>query len=449
MEEDIKVISDFSQFVSSLDNLNLLSQGISQKCIVTMVKRLPALKVLFKGFRPGHLPWHRVPTTLAQYAHNDHKKTGMLVSHWFHTRENFELHNLVIEKIASPNLRQSIIGILAEVGVERRNALLCALLLDARTEVREAITDEVRNELLDEKSELVSEAQAHWQKLEQEREIECRLKDSVDRIMEAQSQLDERARQLEELQTRFDELQQSSNQTKKALLDTEIAREDAFQQKESWKSVAAEAQSNAQDAEADFHRLKLHNADLQSQLQDFAKVKARVGELESAQIAIEGQKRHAEHSHRHLEKEHAKTQRLLEDERKHPRHSVSLALLDDSWRETLTSLASHLRAHLVIEVSPADTTSSEEISQQNQRAKDWQEWQTLETSFARHLLEDGFDFEVAFPDILEDCLNESGRAQQLLSLRWYLIEGFRRRLLELLHAGNVAKDESQIQGNVL
>ena len=449
VDESQTITSDFSQFVGSVENLALLSQGISQKCVVGMVKGLPSLQRAFKGFRPSHLPWNRVPQTLVHYASSDSKRTKLLVDHWMHTKANFALRQYVAEKLDVTDFRPSLVSALAEAGAEKREALLCALLLDDRLEVRESIADEVRCELLEETSELVLEAQVRWQELEREREIQRRLKNSEVQLTETRLQLDERAQQLQELQARFDELEQAGQQREDALSEAQRERQLACDQGDVWRAAAEEVESRERDIKVECQQLKSQNANLEAQLQNFIEAHKRLAELDASYMALENEKRQTENSYRHLKREHSKAQRALEDERKHPRQTVSLALLDESWREALSSVASHLRAHSVTDVTSSGAEDELASVTADERAGDWRHWQQHETRFARYLLEDSLDFEAAFPDELEACLSESGRAQQLLALRWYLIEGFRLRLLELLGAANVANGGGKTEGDAL
>jgi len=452
-DERQEINSDFSLFPNSLVNLTLLAQGIPHGCVVEMVKGLRSLRQAFKGFRPDHLPRSRVPSTLAQYAHHHPDRTGWFVEHWFHSKENAALRLYVSNKVDAEQLRQGIIEALAQAGRGKQELLLCALLLDERLEVREAINDELRQELLDKDSELVRQAEKRRQELEQEREAERRLKGAEEKAEEARHQLEEHIRQLEEYKEQLAVLQAGADEAEKSQVESENARQNAERERDEQRRVAEAAQIKQREAEGQSRQLEERNAELHSQLQNLGAAQDRVIELEAALNTSHALKKSAEMRCRHLEKERDKTQLLLDDERKHPRHTVSLVKLDESWREALSSLATHLRANAVANASEGSTVQRKEPVPTNvggaavettQRANDWRAWQQLESDYARRLL-DGSLFDSGcepLPEEMEECLSEATRAQKLLALRWYLLEGFRQRLTESLQTTNLVGRES-------
>jgi len=451
-EQQALIISHFS---ASLDELTLLASCIERPLVKEMIRTSKLLKQHFAGFRPDKPQWNRVPGKLAQFAFRSSDKTNWLIKNWFLCPSNNALFERAKELVEPEDIRKGVGEILAQSDGEVCQSLLCALLLDERPEVREGVTDGLRRELLDQESDLVREAQKRRQELEQEREANRQLQEAQDEATHAHSQLEERSQQLEELQTRFLDLENRAEEAEKLLAQARSCQESAEHERDEERLAAQIANTKEREADATRGDLERQNAQLQAQLKPLAEMRERAAELETHQIELEDLRKKAENRSRHFEREHQKAQRALDDERKHPRYTVSLALLDESWRESLVSIATHLRATSMLPVSQTETSQNAEAPlgqgaagvAVTDRAGDWCAWQQMETRFARQLLEDGgFDFELAAPDELEDGLSEAKRAQRLLMVRWYLLEGFRLRLLESLQAANVANGAKNGKG---
>lgn len=449
-----------AHFAESLGDLTLLARGIERPCVVAMIKSSKSLRQSFSGFRPDHPPWGRVPNTLANYSVRNLDRTNWLISNWFLSSSNKLLHQNVTDMVRIEKVRSGIVEVLAQSNGESRETLLCALLLDERPEVREAATNEFRQQLLDKNSELVRQAQARFVEVEKERAAERALKAVQDKAEDTKRQLEERSHEFQELKVRFNELERQVEEAHASLETVQRARDEAEQERDEQRRAAEHAQMRECEAETRRQDLELQNAELQTQLGVLRATQARVVELETARSELEEAKNRAEGRSRYLEREHRRLQRALEDEHKHPRHTVSLAMLDESWSEVLGAVAGHLRVHAVVATQPVETSHSNGGAPDENapvtaidpagRADDWRKWQQLETRFAQSLLESpSSDFDAAPPDELEEHLSEARRAQQLLALRWYLIEGFRLRLLESLRSANLINGESNPQGDAL
>jgi chromosome segregation ATPase len=130
-----------------------LVQGITKEQVVDLVKRENYLsQQLFRGFRPDHLPWATVPDKFAQDAVGNVQKVSALVKRWL------ECNQELINKLASipaNRLRDELISLFIEQGVEKRPQILWALRLDERLEIHEALTQGLAQELADETSQLM------------------------------------------------------------------------------------------------------------------------------------------------------------------------------------------------------------------------------------------------------------------------------------------------------
>lgn len=456
-----------SDFVETQDNLAFLVQDIESRYVDELLKNLPRSEhKQFAGFQAGrlrnlkkdHPNRKHINNQLVRFAARNESRVRTLALNWLHSPENRELLDSVAEEVNAEQFRLDIMEVLAQVGVARHKSLLCALLLDERPEVRQLVTQELRGELLDHDSELVREAEKRWQELEQDREARRQLQDAQDEATQAHTQLEERDQQLEGLQARSQALEARSHETEKLLAQARSSQESAEHEREEQRLAAETAQTKQRETEEHSHQLEKQNAELQVQLQGFGVAQERVAELEAGLSTAQALKKSAEMRGRHLEKERDKLQLALGDERKHPHHTVSLAFLDESWRGALSSLAAHLRAHSLTNsqhdpalhpngASPAVNAHSAPVKT-TQRALDWRSWQQLENDSVRCLL-DGSLFDSGSEPLAEDlevCLSDTTRAQKLLALRWYLLEGFRRRVTESLQAANVVTRETEEQG---
>lgn len=130
-----------------------LVRGITKGQIIDLVKHNKYLKQeLFRGFRPDHLPWQIVPERFARDARDDSQKISTLLDRWI------ECNQELIDKIASipaDKVRDELVPLLIEQGVEKRTQILWALRLDKRSGIREALTEGLAQELSDEASPLI------------------------------------------------------------------------------------------------------------------------------------------------------------------------------------------------------------------------------------------------------------------------------------------------------
>ncbi len=377
----------------------------------------------------------------------------MLIAHWFHSESNNDLFGRTSEQVLPDDFENNVAEALARSGTDKREHLLCALLLDERAEVRNAVTEELRRELAEETSELIRHASSRRQELEKEWKFEQQLKAAQDETSKALEQLEKREQETNALQAQVQEQQASIEDLQGRLSSEQQARQKAEDDCSVSFERARHSEEQRSRLETDKTTLEREIRDLQQQLTTRQDAEKHIEELERAQQEWADEKRRMERLYRHLEKEHRRTQRKLEDEIKHPRTTVSLASLDESWREVIPSLAVHLRVKYLSKNRLPDENINDGTpvgapEALSEWAADWREWQQLESQFARHLLQVCAS-EEAEPQKseLEEQLIDAKQAQKLLVLRWYLLEGFRLRVLESLRADNLANATENKEGS--
>lgn len=130
-----------------------LVRGISKGQLVDLVKRDKYLQQeVFHGFRPDHLPWHLVPERFARDAMVNSQRMSVLIKLWLECNQELITKT---GRIPADKLREEIIVLLIEQGIEKRDQILWALRLDERSEIREALAEGLEQELSAESSQLI------------------------------------------------------------------------------------------------------------------------------------------------------------------------------------------------------------------------------------------------------------------------------------------------------
>jgi DNA repair exonuclease SbcCD ATPase subunit len=200
---------------ASREDLERLVRGIDRDRIVNWVKHSKHLQQqVFSGFRPTHLQWERVPTLLAQDAEGHLDRVYSLLKKW--RMSNKALCQRVAEEVDAETIEDDVAKLLSSLGIQERDHLLWAMLLDEREEIQSALTNGLREALTNETSTLMVKAEKH--QLAQE------LKEANQEIADLKSQLG----QLEEMQSNqqwlLDEATQADTQLQKAIQQRDAAQ---------------------------------------------------------------------------------------------------------------------------------------------------------------------------------------------------------------------------------
>jgi DNA repair exonuclease SbcCD ATPase subunit len=389
----------------------------SAEDIQHLLQSLP-LKTL-RDLRPKEK--HYLPETLIKRrlrdAHNHVTNTKVLILKWRET------HAPLVQQIAAAvqpeQLEEGIIDVLGlqpSQKVEIREHILCGLLLDERPEISHAVTEEIRAKLLAD--------DGPWQerltqrKLQRENE---RVRQDIDRLTAELERTREESKQLQDkLKSALDGQAQNDNQ----LLNLQVKWEQAQVEINGLKATLEQAKQAPQQV----HR---HQKTWRDKEQEF---KQRITELEHDKHVLVDEKKRALNDAKKLRKELDATTTALEDERRHPRTLLSLRNLEGSWRETVGEIARHLQA-TTGELKAEDETVSPE-----ERGADWLSWQDAERGAAAALWEDR-------GEPIGQCLDDLQRAQKLLALRWYLLEGFRWQLAESIRSKSILANDIPVEND--
>src|SRR6266496_4267082 len=152
----------FISFDASLDDWERLVRWIDKKYITEMVKHDKHLQQNeFRGFRPDHLPWNRVPKIVAQHAQVCADTRSSLLTSWH--KSNIEFCRRVKEEVYLDALEDTVAKLLASIGrtEKNRDQLLWALMLDGREELRISLANSLRKALLDESSSIFNKVEQY------------------------------------------------------------------------------------------------------------------------------------------------------------------------------------------------------------------------------------------------------------------------------------------------
>jgi DNA repair exonuclease SbcCD ATPase subunit len=483
----IKESQDFIETVllsESEESLVRLISGIDRPLIVDLLRRNPKLHAqLFPGFRPHRPPWTQVPTKLARYARGNIEKMWSLVEMWLST--NGPLCQMVAEEVSTETIEDDVAELLAGLGLEERDRLLWALLLDEREEIQAALVGGLREALTDESSALmvradqyrlvgalevahqeITDLKADLRKLEEQNQLLRRRSKQTDELQAEQQRLLDSAAQAEtqrqeaihqreiarqevealqvelaQEQTRSRELQQSVSDLK-ASLEAAIASQQ--ETTEEVKRRLDETLATLEDVRKDNAKLRLKASRLEEDRtiaynkRDEERIQAetltaQLGQLKRDKEVIIAEKREIHERLKQIEPElHGLREALtvMEEER---RTMLSPSQVDDAWDKTVDALSNDLALMLSEQEAPISTVQSDK------RWADWQTWQQMEAALVRPLLE--------LPvSMSSEDLAEAERVQKLLALRWYLLEWLKLSILESLRQSNLVTDHFESQG---
>ncbi len=409
---------------------------------------------------PAHLPRKQVPSRLAQAAVGHPARKSQLLNLW--TLSNQDLVDEV-SNLPTDNLRKAAVRLLIQRGLEDRKQILWALRFDDRPEVKKALEDGLENALLKDASSLISQMANST--------LTNELRDVKEQLSESEARRDKAEADLEKLQHQVDEAQKwhdayDESEKEQAWLKEEInelkeqhqsdretivqlkrelseEQEQVQELRRSVRDLKSTLQAQAEDRDLDKALLKLEEErkysarlrlkvenqkhDLQDAYDKRDIVRERVESLEQDVEQLEHdkeviikQKRHLQTRIEDLQSE-LKELRLQRDERMYEQvlGAMPIEELDSDWEQAREGIRNHI--HSVLSMLRAEPQSQVELD----KDKLWQDWVEQEMSLVRKGL------------VELDAYSETGRlpntatfneAQNLLMLRWYLLEYMRQAI---------------------
>ncbi len=446
-EEDHSLSEETGRELTVVDLVELI-QDIEHKYITELVKRNKHLSQrVFRGFRPNHLPWKQVPDRLARDAQGDLHKVGALLELW--QKSNSGLVEEVAE-VTVDSLQEEVVRLLTQHGMESKGKILWALRLDERPEIQEALTLELKQELSgeasspfgqvlqellattqkeldDAKTELEKQRRRAQQKTGQAVEWREKYEAVVARKKHLQAQIEQLENQrkadqdsLYHLQRQLDEEQASTQELRRSVTDLKASLRRQVEEQDSSEillELEAERKTSA------ILRLKAEKLEQQrgdayaKRDQVLEQAEALRQKLEQAQHdknVIIDQKRQLQEQ---LEESQAKFRELQsrqdEETFKPILEAIPVTGCEAVWLEAQATVREHLRDVL----SALGVGDEAQVTMDKMTA--WQSWVTEESRLVEETLTslDAYPETAALPDMAR--LKE---AQQLLVLRWYLLE---------------------------
>jgi hypothetical protein len=457
--------TDSHSFFAELEDWERLVKVSDRKAIVDLVKLdKHLLQHEFRGFRPDHLLWGRVPALIARHAEGCDLTRNFLIGSW--RAANKDLCLRVKEEVSIIAIEDDVAKLLAHIGSTEKNrdCLLWALILDDREEIKKALAEGLHEALLQESSYLWVKVEVYTlrAKLEDSEQVikglqseRDGLKEQVAQIPKIVSTIQDLQRKIKQVETqhkmdlaRYDDALQAvqrereqvagelehvrreKDEAQSLLEDERKKRVSAEQSESTLQSIRRaererdlayekrdEERSLRQEREAEIERLERGKEGV------IAQVRKKDGELK--QVLGEKQR---------LEKELSRVQSEL-DAIYHRLNGQDLQIvlpfvkIDQAWSEAVEQVAHHVSLAL---------SQVEAIRQPvgtNERWVDWQNWQQMEERLIGPLLS-SLSIWARVGDVQDMVRIES--AQKLLLLRWYLLEWYKSLILDLLQVANRA-----------
>jgi len=456
------------------DELAVLIFGIERQRIVELVKHSSHLQQqVFRGFRPSRLPWDQVPSRLAHDAYGDPGNIDTLIALW--VASNDDLLDEV-KGISPDEIREGVAELLARHGVESKLQVLWALRLDDREGVQRALEDGLADEIAAETSGLLSQVQRHVlvtqleaaqtevAELQKElMEAEAIREDNRRLLLHKNEQLEASRARVAELETDREHLlariakqagDQKQLETELLAVQQQLTEEQAINAElhQSMRDLKATLQAQIESSRQEETQQRLNEAllTLEEERKQTASLRLQVGRLEqrleSAYAKREEERERNDSLTQQLEKlEHAReviieqkrelTRRLedlqseldsarrqLRDEAVHEALEIlPLSGLEDLWMEEREAVRDYLYA-LMGSLTAEDETPSSDLD----KWELWSQWLEREAALVREVLS-GLQKEAS-----SGSVNSLRSAQQLLALRWYLLEYTRQAVLSAL-----------------
>lgn len=442
--------------------VDALVSGIERALVIDLVKHSAHLRErVFRGFRPSR--WSQVPTRLARDAYGHPDRIETLVALWL--KSNQDLLDQV-GVIAPDEMREGVAQLLVRLGVENKLQVLWALRLDEREEVQQALEAGLADELTAETSELLSRVQrdelvaaleiARTQAAELEgklAEAESALEDSGRLLQRKNAQLETVHAEMAELEEERDRLrvrldeqtnvqevltaelstaQQQLAEERKANAELRRSVRDLkstlqiqieSSQQEEVQEQLNQTLVNLEEERKETADLRLHVGRLEQRLESaYAKreeererndaLTLELKKLERAKEVIIEQKRELTQRLEDLQGELVTARRQLRDEAVHEAlEALPLSGLEGLWMEERETVRDYLYT-LMGSLTAEDEVPASDLD----KGELWSQWLERETALVRGVLS-GLQNEAS-----SDSVNSLRRAQQLLALRWYLLE---------------------------
>jgi hypothetical protein len=469
---------DYQEQISSWDvtgdEVAALVSEIDRALIVDLVKRSKYLQKVFHGFRPSKLPWAQVPKRLAREVESDPSRLGQLVSLW--VESNQDLLDQVSD-ISLDRLRESIAELLARRGVEDKFQVLWALRLDERDQVQQALAAGLSEEISAETSELLSLAQGKVLAVALEtaqmqvaglkrqlKEAEADLEDNQRLLQHKNEQLGESQAQVSKLKAELEgkkaELEAGHKEWDRVRKQLEQELRDVQRELDDEQAISIELHQSVQDLKATLQaqvasssqeetQQKLDKAllDLEQEHKESARLRLQVDglrrdledtytkrdeardqnkvivqkqkRLEYDKEVLIKQKRGLAQKLETIERERSDLHRQLQEQIVQETLTASpLSELEERWADERDAIRDYMR-ELIHSLSVEGEASSSEIDKERL----WSQWLEREAALV-HSIVTALDGSVDL-----DAVNELEDAQQLLTLRWYLLEYTRQAIL--------------------
>jgi chromosome segregation ATPase len=436
-----------------------LVRGIDRDWIIHLVKTIKHLqRRVFSGFRPSHLPWDKVPAKLAHDAVGDVDRLEVLLGAWIDSNEDLLD---AISALPPGRLREGVIELLVRRGVTERRQILWALQLDERPEVQTLLEEGLARELSEEASGLVNRAKSTLlsDTLEETQselaQVRAERDEAREEAQKFRSLADHHAKGVgkwrsfyeevvedkDRLQNQVEHLEkehqtaQEANEELAEQLRTEQQR--AYELGQSVEDLKSSLAAQAKDRELDrvlldleaerknAARLRLKVESLTQERQNAYEKRDRVVEqvesLEQATGRLNHDKEVIIEQKRHLQERVQALQSELRELRMRRREQIEgqvmsalpIADLDSTWLHAREEIRDHIHGVVsALRTEPESAVQTDKLTL-------WQNCLERELNLVKEGLAalDAYANNGVLPDI-----QTFQKAQELLTLRWYLLE---------------------------
>lgn len=356
-------------------------------------------------------------------ASNHAKRCSYLAKIWI--TDHADLLTYMQANVEPDSLREDLATLFQEHEAKPEEISL-ALRFDARESIR-AASEELSSELLNEMSPL--RAQYTIQQLREENEtLRSEKSDHAEEVEELQAKISDLESTRKKLRGTREELKHKAEHLEQKLADRndeiQTVRDKLQTARSTVKTRTEERDSAQQEVESLKNDLRLTKQTLESAREETNTARDAVGRVldldaspepdqiaSAIQSALDEVRRENDSLREDVERLRAERNQL----------APALDQIDEAWEDALDALSNRV-AH---ELETAQHDASVEPSY------DWKEWMTQEQSLITSLLS-------SMEDASEDNLSDARELQDLLQLRWYLLEWIKIGLRRQLNASSVA-----------
>ncbi len=464
--------TDSVSFFAGLEDWERLVKVSDRTAIVDLVKHDKHLQQHeFRGFRPDHLPWDRVPSLIARHAQGCGLTQTSLLRSWFTANKDLCLR--VKEEVSIIAIEDDVAKLLAHIGPTEKNRdrLLWALILDDREEIKSALAKDLHEALLQESSYLWLKVEIYTlrTKLDESERIIKGLRSERDGLKEQVAQipkivstiqgLQQKIKQMEtqhkmDLEKYDNALQTVEEERKKTVKELERARQEKVETQNLLNEVQKLLEEEREKrASVEYSKSTLQSIRRAERERDLAYEKRdeerdRRQELETAMERLKKGKEaviaqvrkkdreleQAQGEKQQLEKELSNVQSELDAIHRYLNgQDLQIVLpfvkIDQAWDEAVEQVVHRVSLAL------SEAKATQQPVGANERWADWQSWQQMEEKLIRPLLS-SLSIWAGIGDAQDVVHIEN--AQRLLLLRWYLLEWYKSLILDLLQVANRA-----------